>query len=259
MTVAASDLDLFSLRGKTFFVAGGTRGIGLAISLRFARAGAKVVANYLRDEKSAKSLSEIAGAEQISISLCRADVTSEKGLEVVDRTLQEQSPSLAGFVFSAATGIHRPSGELTERHFDWTFALNVRAFFRLAKLMRPRFSSGSSIVAISSWGSLRALPNYSLIGSSKAALESLARHLAVEYAPSGIRVNILTAGAVLTDIWKSVPNREARIAEAAQRTPTGKLVTADEVACGAQFLCSDASSGVVGQTLVLDGGVGIMV
>ncbi len=258
MTGCAIGSDLFSLRGKTFFIAGGTRGIGLAISIRFARAGAKVVANYLRDEKSARNLSDIADAENISISLCRADLTSDKGLEFLDRSLQEQCPNLSGFVFSAATGIHRSVDELSERHFDWTFGLNVRAFFRLTKLLRPRFSSGSSVVAVSSWGASRVLPNYSLVGSSKAALESLARHLAVEYAQYGIRVNILTAGAVLTDAWKAIPNRDARIAEAIHRTPTGRLVTAEEVACGAQFLCSDAASGVVGHTLVLDGGGGIM-
>jgi enoyl-[acyl-carrier-protein] reductase (NADH) len=121
-----------------------------------------------------------------------------------------------------------------------------------------RFSDGSSIVAVSSWGALRALPSYSLVGSSKGALEALARHLAVELAPRGIRVNILTAGAVLTEVWKAIPDSEARIAETIRRTPLGRLVTAEEVAYGAQFLCSDAAAGIVGQTLVLDGGTGIM-
>jgi enoyl-[acyl-carrier protein] reductase III len=161
-------------------------------------------------------------------------------------------------VHCAATGIHRPIEELTERHFDWTFNLNVRAFFKLIKLLMGRLSKGSSIVAVSSWGALRALPCYSLVGSSKGALEALARHLAVELAPRGIRVNILTAGAVLTDAWQAVPNSEARIAETIRRTPTGCLVTAEEVAYGAQFLCSDAAAGIIGHTLVLDGGTGIM-
>jgi enoyl-[acyl-carrier protein] reductase III len=97
-----------------------------------------------------------------------------------------------------------------------------------------------------------------LVGSSKGALEALARHLAVELAPRGIRVNILTAGAVLTDAWKAMPNGEARIAETIRRTPAGRLATAEEIAYGAQFLCSDAASGVIGQTLVLDNGAGIM-
>jgi NAD(P)-dependent dehydrogenase (short-subunit alcohol dehydrogenase family) len=258
MATTTTTGDVFSLRNKTVLVAGGTRGIGHAISLRFARAGATVIASYLRNEKAAEQLKAIAAEEGLGISFCRADLTSENGLEQLDHSLQESAPHLSGLVYCAATGIHRPMEELTERHFDWTFNLNVRAFFKLIKLTRKRFSRGSSIVAISSWGASRALPYYSLVGSSKGALESLARHFAVELAPAGIRVNILTAGAVLTDVWKALPDSEARIAETIRRTPTGRLVTAEEVAYGAQFLCSDAASGIVGHTLILDGGTGII-
>jgi enoyl-[acyl-carrier protein] reductase III len=256
--MSASGNELFSLGNKTILITGGTRGIGQAISLRFARAGARVIANYLRDEKSAEHLKAIAAEEGLAIALCRADLTNERGLEQLERSLQEQGPSLSGLVHCAATGIHRPIEELTERHFDFTFNLNVRAFFKLIKLLMPRFSRGSSIVAISSWGALRALPYYSLVGSSKGALEAFARHVAVELAPRGIRVNILTAGAVLTDAWKAMPNSEARIAETLRRTPSGRLATAEEIAYGAQFLCSDAAASIIGQTLILDGGWGVM-
>jgi enoyl-[acyl-carrier protein] reductase III len=244
------------LCNKTILVTGGTRGIGLAISLRFARSGATVIANYLRDEKSAEQLKATAREERLTITLCRADLTSEKGLEQLGCTLEEHT-ALSGFVHCAATGVHRPIEELTERHFDWTFNVNVRAFFRLIKAHLPRFSTGSSIVAVSSWGALRALPSYSLVGSSKGALEALARHLAVELAPRGIRVNILTAGAVRTDAWKAMPNSEVRLGETIRRTPAGRLVTPEEVAYAAQFLCSDAATGMIGHTLVIDGGAGV--
>ncbi len=251
--------NLFSLGNKTILVTGGTRGIGGAISLRFARAGATVIANYLRNDQAAENLRATGAGEDLAITLCRADLTNERGLEQLERQLQEQGPHLSGLVHCAATGIHRPIKELTERHFDWTFKLNVRAFFNLTKLLMPRFSEGSSIIAVSSWGAVRALPSYSLIGSSKGALEALARHLAVDLAPRGIRVNILTAGAALTDAWKAVPNSEARIAETIYRTPTGRLVTTEEIAYGAQFLCSDAAGGIIGHTLVVDGGAGISI
>ena len=254
----ANGNDLFSLSGKTFLVTGGTRGIGQAISLRFARSGATVIANYLRNEKSAEHLKAIAAEEGLAIKLCRADLTNKEGLEKLDLSIQEHCPQLSGFVHCAATGVHRPIEELTERHFDWTFDLNVGVFFKLIKLLLGRFSKGSSVVAVSSWGALRAMPSYSLVGSSKGALEALARHLAVELAPRGIRVNILTAGAVLTDVWKALPNSEARIAETIRRTPAGRLVTAEEVSFAAQFLCSDAAAGIIGHTLVIDGGTGIM-
>jgi len=150
MAGTTGEADPFSLRGKTILVVGGTRGIGQAISIRLARAGASVIANYLRNEQAAGQLKAIAAQEQLAISLCRADLTSERGLEQLDHAIQEQGPNLSGLVYCAATGIHRPLEELTDRHFDWTFALNVRAFFKLIKLVKARFSKGSSVVAISS-------------------------------------------------------------------------------------------------------------
>jgi NAD(P)-dependent dehydrogenase (short-subunit alcohol dehydrogenase family) len=258
MSISEIRPDRFSLSGKTILVAGGTRGIGHAISLRLARAGATVVANYLRNEQAADNLRTTAADEGLAISPCRADLSTEKGLEQLDHSLQDLGPYLSGLVYCAATGVHRPIEELTERHFDWTFNLNVRAFFKLIKLIKPRFSRGSSVVAVSSWGASRVFPHYSLVGSSKGALEALARHLAVELAPCGIRVNVLTAGAVLTDAWRSMPNSEARIEQTIGRTPAGRLVTAEEVAYGAQFLCSDAAAGMIGHTLIIDGGAGIL-
>jgi enoyl-[acyl-carrier protein] reductase III len=117
---------------------------------------------------------------------------------------------------------------------------------------------GSAIVAISSKGGTRAVPSYGLIGASKGALEAYSRHMAAELAERGIRVNVVTPGAVRTDAWDAFPDSETRLAEAAARTPIGRLVTPDEVASAVQFLCSDAASGITGETLVVDGGVGIL-
>jgi len=247
-------MDL-GLKGKKALVTGGTRGIGRAISLRFARAGASVIANYIRDQKSADSLKATADQEGLPIELCRADLTTPQGLEQICKSIGEQP--LSALVHCAATGVHRPLAELTPRHFDWTFALNVRAFFELVQALSDRFSSRSSIVAVSSMGGSRALPYYSLVGSSKAALESLARHLAVELAPRGIRVNILAPGTVETEVWKALPEGDDRLAAAARQSPIGRLVTPEEVASAAQFLCSEAASGIVGQTLIVDGGAAI--
>ncbi len=247
---------MFGLSGRVL-VTGGTRGIGRAISLRFARAGASVTANYVRNQKAAEELKAIAEKERLPIDLCRADLTTTDGLEQIQRSISETGEPLSGLVHCAATGVHRPLPELTARHFDWTFALNVRVFFELMKALADRFSKGASVVAISSVGAVRALPYYSLVGSSKGALEALARHLAVELAPRGVRVNILAPGAVATEAWKGIPDGEARIAAAIDRTPTGRVVTPEEVATAAQFLCSQAASGIVGHTLVVDGGAAI--
>jgi enoyl-[acyl-carrier protein] reductase III len=244
----------YALSGRAL-ITGGTRSIGRAISLRFARAGATVVANYIRDQKSADALKAAADQEGLAIELCRADLTTPQGLEQIRKSIGEQP--LSALVHCAATGVHRSLAELTSRHFDWTFALNVRAFFELVQSLAGQFSPSSSIVAVSSMGGSRALPYYTLVGSSKAALESLARHLAVELAPRGIRVNILVPGTVETDAWNALPERDERLAAAARQSSIGRLVTPDEVAAAAQFLCSDAASGIVGQTLIVDGGAAI--
>ena len=250
--------DMYSLLNKRIVITGGTRGIVRAISLQFARAGAIVIANYVRDQQSAKLLKEQADSEGLKIDICRGDLTSGKGIERVLNSLGDVDTPLHGLVHCAATGVHKSIDQLSSRHFDWTFNLNVRAFFELVTRLLPRFKAGASIVAVSSKGASRAVPCYSLIGASKGALEAFARNLAVELAPRGIRVNVICPGSVLTDAWKAMPDGDARLDEARKRSPIGRLVTVEEVACAAQFLCSDAASGIFGHTLMVDGGTGIV-
>jgi enoyl-[acyl-carrier protein] reductase III len=245
--------DLFSLAGKFIIVTGGTRGIGRAISTRLAMAGAHVLANHVRDTKAAEAFSEMIKKEGLSIDICRADITHVNGIQTLLSEAHYSKP-VSGLVHCAATGVHRPIDQLTLRHFDWTFDLNVKAFLDLVQRLLPMFAPGASIVAISSSGADRAAATYSLVGASKGALESLSRHLAVELADKKIRVNILSPGAVMTDAWGVLPNREERLNERIRRSPNKRLTTVDEVAWAAQFLCSDASSGVNGHTLVVDGG-----
>ena len=246
--------DSFSLQGKTALVTGGTRGIGRAIALRLARAGAHVLANYVRDSVSAESLRQEAAAEKLSLEVVRADITGEKGLERLLAAMEPNYTPLSIFVHCAATGVHRPVEELTLRQYDWTFSLNVRAFFELTHRLLPKFAPSASIVALSSEAAVHAVPQYTLVGASKGALESLVRHLAVELAPRGIRVNALSPGSIVTDAWKALPDAERRLAEAAHHSPSGRLITLAEVASAAHFLCSDAAAGIAGHTLVVDGG-----
>jgi enoyl-[acyl-carrier protein] reductase III len=247
----------FQLQGM-FLVTGGTRGIGRAISIQFGRAGARVIANYLRDETAALALKSIAAQEDLPIEVLRADLTTPEGLQQIEGAVKEASQPLCGLVHCAATGIHRTVDSLTGRHLDFTFAVNVRALFDLVKRLLPQFDRRACILAISSTGATLAVPHYTAVGASKGALEALIRHLAAELAPKGIRANVLTPGAVTTDVWKVIPDADARLAEAVRRSPIGRLVTVEEVALCAQFLCSTAGSGINGHALVVDGGTMIV-
>lgn len=250
--------EIFGLTDKTILVTGGTRGIGRAISLRFAEAGAHVLAVFVRDQEAADSLEALAKERDLNIEVLRANLTRSKGLEAVCERLDLGGRRLSGLVHSAATGVHKKVHEFTARDIQWVFSLNLEAFIGLVSQLLPRMEDGASIVALSSKGATRAVPSYGLVGASKGALEAFSRQMAAELAPRGIRVNLLCPGAVLTDAWQALPDREERLADVISRTPIGRLVTTDEVAAVAQFLCSDAASGVVGHKLVVDGGAGIL-
>jgi len=250
--------DGFVLEGRTVLVTGGTRGIGRAVSLRLARAGATVVANYARNDAAASALQAEAAAEGLGLEVLRADLTLPKGLEAVLERMARPGSGTLALVHCAATGVHRPIEELTGRHFDWTMALNVRVFLELLKGLSSHWADGSAVVALTSAGAERAVPSYAVVGASKGALESLARHAARELAPRGVRVNLVSPGSVATEAWAALPERDARLEEARRRTPRGRLVSPDEVAAVVHFLVSADSQGIIGQTIVVDGGARIV-
>ncbi len=161
-------------------------------------------------------------------------------------------------VHNAATGVVR-AGARDDRQALGLDAERERA--RAARSSRGsrrrRCRAGSSIVAISSLGAQRVLENYTLIGTSKAALESLVRYLAVELAPRGIRVNAVSGGVVETGALDHFPNREEMLAAGAAN-PVGRLVAPDDIAGAVAFLCSPDAEMVRGQTLVVDGGFSLL-
>jgi enoyl-[acyl-carrier protein] reductase III len=238
-----------SLDGASVLVTGGTRGIGRAIALRLVADGAtRVTLGYMRNDKAAEEAAALirdAGAEPV---LVRGNVAEEK-------TVQELAAAgpYRVVVHNAATGVVRPALETEDKHWDWTLAANARALLSLARATVPTMEDGGAIVAISSLGSQRVLPNYVLIGVSKAALETAVRYLGVELAPRGIRVNCVSGGVVDTEALDWFPNKDQMLASV-KRTPAGRLVEPKDMAAVVSFLCSDDAAMIYGQTLVVDGG-----
>jgi enoyl-[acyl-carrier protein] reductase III len=236
------------------FITGGSRGIGRAIALRFARDGAmRVAIGYFRSDRAAEETAEELRALGAEPTLVRGNVTSERVLEEVAAL-----GPLDVLVHNAASGVSVPALEATEKHWDWTMNTNARALLQLAQAAAPQMPEGSSIVAISSLGAQRVLGNYTLVGTSKAALESLVRYLAVELAPRGIRVNAVSGGVVETAALDAFPNREAMLAAGAAN-PVGRLVSVDDIAGAVAFLCSPDAQMIRGQTVIVDGGFSLVV
>jgi len=244
--------------GKTALVTGSGRGIGRAIALYLARNGANVVVNFFRNRSPAEeTAAEIVRMGRRAL-LVKADVGD---LDDLNHLFDESGQVFDGldiFVHNAASGYNRPALEQKPKGWDWTMNINARALLfaaqRAATLMEKR--GGGSIVSISSPGSGRVLPDYVVVGASKAALESLTRYLAVELSPKNIIVNAVSPGIVETDALKHFDSlREAGlIRKAIAATPAGRLVTPEDVAEVVGFLCTPAASMIRGQVIVVDGG-----
>jgi enoyl-[acyl-carrier protein] reductase III len=239
---------------RAVLVTGGTRGIGKAIALRFAAEGAaRIALGYLRNDSAAEEAAEevrAAGAEPV---LVRGNVASDRVIE----EFASHGP-YGVVVHNAATGVIRSALETEDKHWDWTMATNARALLSLARACVPEMESGSSIVAVSSLGASRVLENYVLVGTSKAALESVVRYLAVELAPRGIRVNAVSAGVVETEALDHFPNREQILAAGRARTAAGRLVEPDDIAGAVVYLCSPDAEMIRGHTLIVDGGYSLL-
>jgi len=236
--------------GATVFVTGGSRGIGKAIALRFADLGAaRVGIGYLRNDRAAEETAEELRERGTEPVLVRGNVSSER----VTREVAELG-SLRALVHNAATGVIRPALETEDKHWDWTHGANARALLSLARAAVPQMPNGASIVGISSLGSTRVLEDYVLVGTSKAALESLVRYLAVELAPRGIRVNAVSGGVVDTEALDYFPNKDQMLDMGLKRTPAGRMVKPDDIADAVAFLCSPQAEMIRGHVLVVDGG-----
>jgi enoyl-[acyl-carrier protein] reductase III len=238
-----------TFEGASVLVTGGSRGIGKAIALRFASLGAaRVAIGFMRGDTPAEETAQELRALGADPVLVRGNVASQRVAEEVAAL-----GPLNALVHAAATGVIRPALETDDKHWDWTLSANARALLSLTRAAAPSMPSGSSVVGISSLGSARVLDNYTLVGVSKAALETLVRYLAVELAPRGIRVNAVSPGVVETGALEHFPQKEEML-EMGAHNPAGRLVSPEDVADVVTYLCSPGADMIRGQTVIVDGG-----
>ncbi|HLF71491.1 MAG TPA: SDR family oxidoreductase [Dehalococcoidia bacterium] len=249
------------LAGKTALVTGGSRGIGRAIALKLARLGASVIVNYAHSQADA----EATAADIASLGVASWAVKADTGdLDQVHRLFEDVKQHAGGLdilVNSAARGLERPRSAIASlpNHLRATFETNVLGPWFATKEATPLIEArgGGSVVNLTSLGSRRYMPNYAAVGVTKGALDVLTRYLAVELAPIGIRVNGVCPGWV--DDTAGVSMLPPEFGETLRKfTPAGRNVVPSDVADLVAFLCGPDSSMIVGQTIVIDGGISIM-
>lgn len=250
--MAASDI----LAGKTAVITGSGRGIGRAIALELAGHGANIAVNYFRHRIHAEETAaeiEALGSRAIVV---KAHVGEVEEVQRLVETAADAFGSVDIFVGNAASGVLKPVAEQELKGWEWTLNINARSIlFGAQAAARYMMQQGwGRIIGISSFGSRRVLPEYSMVGVSKAAIETLMRYLAVEYAPHGIVCNTVSPGVVETEALDFFPSKQAILQEGLRRTPAGRFVTPEEVAKLVAWLCTDDAIMIVGQTIIMDGG-----
>jgi enoyl-[acyl-carrier protein] reductase III len=245
------------LAGKVALVTGAARGIGRAIALKLATGGCDVAANYYNSADEAAALcAEIRALGRRAVAI-PGSVGVPDSVDELFTEFRRHYDRLDIIVSNAASGVLKPTVEMTLKHWRWCMETNALALNLVTQRGLDLMPEGGRIIALSSLGASRAMPGYGFIGASKAALEALARALAQELGPRGIRVNTVSAGVVDTDALTYFPNREELLANFAQRTPAGPVLTPQDVAGAVYLLCLPEAAMINGHTLVVDGGFAI--
>jgi NAD(P)-dependent dehydrogenase (short-subunit alcohol dehydrogenase family) len=243
------------LDGKVAVITGGTSGIGLATAERFAAEGAKVVVTGRRQPELDAAVKKI-GSEAFGI---RGDVSNLADLDRLYTTVKEKHGRVDVLFANAGGGEFVPLGQITEEHFDKTFAGNVKGLLFSVQKALPLIPDGASIILNASIVSIKGIEGFSVYSATKAAVRSFSRTWTVDLKARKIRVNVISPGPIETpamDRLGVTPEKTKEFkAGMAAAVPLGRIGQPDEIAKVAVFLASDDSSFVTGIELFVDGGM----
>jgi enoyl-[acyl-carrier protein] reductase III len=246
--------------GRTALITGSSRGIGRALALTLARGGARIVVNYKKNadlaEQTRKEIEE-AGGTAITVA---ADVEDPAEIDRLFEAAGAEFGTLDYFVSNAAASSFKNILDLRLHHLDRSYAMNTRSFVLGAQRAVELMPGGGRIVALSSYGSIRAYPTYANLGAAKAAIEAWVRYMAVEFGARGINVNAVNGGIIETassEYFYNVPGM-APLSTVLPKIPKGRMGSAQEVADVVAFLLSPAAEYITGQSIVVDGGLSVV-
>lgn len=252
-----------SMQGKTLFVSGGTRGIGKAIVYAFAQRGCDVAFTYATKADAAEEIiADVTSKYGVKVKAYKLDILEPDTYRDVYAEFDKDFDRLDFFISNAiisgraVVGGFGPFMRLKPKGLNNIYTATVDAFVVGAQeaAKRMELTGGGSIISMSSTGNLVYTPNYAGHGTNKAAVEAMVRYAAAELGEKGIRVNAVSGGPIDTDALKAFPNYEEVKSEVVRRSPLSRMGEAEDLTGACLFLCSEASSWLTGQTIVIDGG-----
>lgn len=241
-------------------VTGGTKGIGLAIALRFSQPGNDVFVNYLSDEAAATAAARRIEERGATAHAVRADVGTPGGVRRLMAAVAERIDRLDQLVHCAVRVVPGPALDADPEAFAAAVHLNGTALHHLVQAALPLLQPGSTVFYISSRGGRAVLPGYASVGVAKALGESLVRYLATELAPRGVRINAVAPGAVDTEAFRAVfgAASEDFLAQSVATNPSGRMVTDDDYTALVEFLSRPEAAMIQGQVICVNGGQNLM-
>ena len=251
-----------SLNGKKGLVVGiaNDQSIAWGCARAFRDAGAELAITWFND-KARPHVEPLARRLDASIALA-LDVEQPGQLEAVFDEIGARWGRLDFLVHSIAfapkSDLHGRMVDSSRDGFARAMDISCHSFARMARLAEPLMKEGGSLMTMSYIGAEEVIPDYGLMGPVKAALEASVRYLAAELGPQGIRVNAVSPGPLATRAASGIPNFDALLAQAAQRSPLRRLVDIGEVGALCAFLASDAAKAITGSTLYVDAGYHIL-
>lgn len=239
---------------KVALITGGARGIGRATALKLAQEGCDIAIVYYNSSDEADHLMTELQQYGVRSAALQANVADQQSVKEMAGQFREHFSQLNYLISNAASGVLKPAQQMSAKHWRWCLETNALALNHLVWQLKDYMPRGGRVIALSSLGALRAIPNYAFIGASKAALEALVRSLALELAEYGITANTVSAGVVDTDALKHFPNREHLLAEYQAKSLAGRPLTPEDIANTIYLLCLPEADMINGHTLFVDAG-----